>query len=534
MVTDDRRIRAGRRPGQRFIVEWHTAPKRGVMVWGATSYDCRIPLVVVEGTRTAQRYVQEILRPCSLPFMVQLDTHIFQQDNTRSHTVRRDPQTSRPPKTFGTRLDGSYGGFGGPVAPAVAGSFSGEHRTHVCLYVRPYRHLSPCYGPSNTKCWSPAIDACGVYETCIPQARHHKKERRRVGNSQRGRVVEEQRDMETFYRAGPAPGVGWRRNEGAEKPGDARESLPTSGIVQHDSHFETPEWTGSPWWEASSLTARPPCPPLPPSRGALNCPLHSSHPRDECDEGAAQSELPRSRLSRMLRSDCENAVDLGGRWPRLTGWGVNIIPLGVGTASELRFSTATSASRGGDPSVTHLSGSLLPPPPSNTSARPAHPNPPTLGRMKSMVYETPVEIEEDLLARVMVAAQQIYRTPCVMERVYRNIIRRHHALLTFYLDELGSNPCGAAPGFSHVGIVSDSAVDRRVFSGISCFSQTLHSQRIPVLVRIVCSRQSGCFMYATENTYQLSALFDLYLVSPTSSCACQRASSAYVLQPWTY
>ncbi|KAJ8891518.1 hypothetical protein PR048_004046 [Dryococelus australis] len=38
--------------------------------------------------------------------------------------------------------------------------------------------------------------------------------------------------------------------------------------------------------------------------------------------------------------------------------------------------------------------------------------------------KTPVETGEELLTRVMVAAQQIDGTPCVMERVYPNIIRR--------------------------------------------------------------------------------------------------------------
>ncbi|KAJ8877285.1 hypothetical protein PR048_021739 [Dryococelus australis] len=50
---------------------------------------------------------------------------------------------------------------------------------------------------------------------------------------------------------------------------------------------------------------------------------------------------------------------------------------------------------------------------------------PLWGRMKSTVYEIPVETDEDLLARVMVAAQQIDGTPGVMRREYRNIIRRY-------------------------------------------------------------------------------------------------------------
>ena len=48
------------------------------------------------------------------------------------------------------------------------------------------------------------------------------------------------------------------------------------------------------------------------------------------------------------------------------------------------------------------------------------------GRMKSMVYQSPVETEEELLARVMVAAQEINGAPGVMDRVYRNMIRRYN------------------------------------------------------------------------------------------------------------
>ncbi|KAJ8873993.1 hypothetical protein PR048_024833 [Dryococelus australis] len=41
-------------------------------------------------------------------------------------------------------------------------------------------------------------------------------------------------------------------------------------------------------------------------------------------------------------------------------------------------------------------------------------------------------------------------------------------ILASQLGEPGSIPNGVAPGFSHVGIVSDDAAGRRVFSGISC------------------------------------------------------------------
>ena len=46
-----------------------------------------------------------------------------------------------------------------------------------------------------------------------------------------------------------------------------------------------------------------------------------------------------------------------------------------------------------------------------------------LGRMTSLVYGTPVETEEDLVARVVVAAGQIADTPGAIEGVYQNIIR---------------------------------------------------------------------------------------------------------------
>ncbi|KAJ8895035.1 hypothetical protein PR048_000359 [Dryococelus australis] len=54
------------------------------------------------------------------------------------------------------------------------------------------------------------------------------------------------------------------RNEEARKKGVPRENPPTNGIVRHDSHMRKSGVTrpgiepGSPWWEASRLTAQPP------------------------------------------------------------------------------------------------------------------------------------------------------------------------------------------------------------------------------------------------------------------------------------
>ncbi|GFW68055.1 transposable element Tcb2 transposase [Trichonephila clavipes] len=58
------------------------------MVWGAIAYDSRSTLIVIRGTLTGQRYVDDILRPHVGPFLNGLPGTIFQQDNSRSHTAR--------------------------------------------------------------------------------------------------------------------------------------------------------------------------------------------------------------------------------------------------------------------------------------------------------------------------------------------------------------------------------------------------------------------------------------------------------------
>ncbi|UYV68433.1 hypothetical protein LAZ67_5004299, partial [Cordylochernes scorpioides] len=59
LCPDDRRKRVWRRPGQRvdpgLTVEHHTGLQKGVMVWGAISFNSRTPLVVIPVTLTAKR-----------------------------------------------------------------------------------------------------------------------------------------------------------------------------------------------------------------------------------------------------------------------------------------------------------------------------------------------------------------------------------------------------------------------------------------------------------------------------------------------
>ncbi|GFY04564.1 transposable element Tcb1 transposase [Trichonephila clavipes] len=66
----------------------HTARTAGVIVWGAIAYDSRSTLIVMRGTLTGQRYVDDILRPHVGPFLNGLPGAIFQQDNARPHTAR--------------------------------------------------------------------------------------------------------------------------------------------------------------------------------------------------------------------------------------------------------------------------------------------------------------------------------------------------------------------------------------------------------------------------------------------------------------
>ncbi|GFV62385.1 transposable element Tcb1 transposase [Trichonephila clavipes] len=95
LSADDHRTRVWRRTGQRsdpaFIVERHTAISQGVTVWGA-KWDTRSSLVVLQGTLTARRYVDDILTPIVLPMLSSRPGAIYQQDNVRPHTARLSQQ----------------------------------------------------------------------------------------------------------------------------------------------------------------------------------------------------------------------------------------------------------------------------------------------------------------------------------------------------------------------------------------------------------------------------------------------------------
>ncbi|GFW28704.1 transposable element Tcb1 transposase [Trichonephila clavipes] len=92
LATDDSCVRVWRRPSERYNFPYavlrHTARIAGVMVWEAIAYDRRSTLIVMRGTLTGQRYVDDILRPHVGPFLNGLPKAIFQKDNARPHTEK--------------------------------------------------------------------------------------------------------------------------------------------------------------------------------------------------------------------------------------------------------------------------------------------------------------------------------------------------------------------------------------------------------------------------------------------------------------
>ncbi|GFX84830.1 transposable element Tcb2 transposase [Trichonephila clavipes] len=66
----------------------------------AKAYDNRSTLIVIRGTLTGQRYVDDILRPHVGPCLNGLPGAIFQQDNARPHTARVAQDFLRPFQTL--------------------------------------------------------------------------------------------------------------------------------------------------------------------------------------------------------------------------------------------------------------------------------------------------------------------------------------------------------------------------------------------------------------------------------------------------
>ena len=89
----DGRTRVWRRRGERYvdpcIQETDHWGGGSVMIWGGISLNHRTPLVVINGNLTAQRYINEVLRPTVIPFFPRhQEVDIFQQNNARAHSAR--------------------------------------------------------------------------------------------------------------------------------------------------------------------------------------------------------------------------------------------------------------------------------------------------------------------------------------------------------------------------------------------------------------------------------------------------------------
>lgn len=63
------------------------------MVWGAINADFKSELVVIDGNLTAQRYVNEVLRPILLPL---LDGHGGRNQMTSSMTMQHHTALDSP------------------------------------------------------------------------------------------------------------------------------------------------------------------------------------------------------------------------------------------------------------------------------------------------------------------------------------------------------------------------------------------------------------------------------------------------------
>ncbi|GFX51621.1 transposable element Tcb1 transposase [Trichonephila clavipes] len=88
----DDRIRVWRHLGERMlnscVMQRHTGPAPGFIVWGGIGYHSCTPPVRIADTLNSQRYISELLEPDVFPYLQGLTTAIFQQDNARPLMAR--------------------------------------------------------------------------------------------------------------------------------------------------------------------------------------------------------------------------------------------------------------------------------------------------------------------------------------------------------------------------------------------------------------------------------------------------------------
>ncbi|GFS95305.1 transposable element Tcb1 transposase [Trichonephila clavipes] len=88
----DGRIRVWRHRGERMlnscVMHRHTGPALDIKVWGGIGYHSLTPLVGIAGTLNNQCYISDELVPVVLPYLQDLATAIFKQNNARPHVAR--------------------------------------------------------------------------------------------------------------------------------------------------------------------------------------------------------------------------------------------------------------------------------------------------------------------------------------------------------------------------------------------------------------------------------------------------------------
>ncbi|GFW64411.1 transposable element Tcb1 transposase [Trichonephila clavipes] len=70
------------------VMDRHTGPATGIMVWGGIGYHSRTPLIRIAGTLNNQHYISEMLEPDVFTYLQSLATAIFQHDNVQPHMAR--------------------------------------------------------------------------------------------------------------------------------------------------------------------------------------------------------------------------------------------------------------------------------------------------------------------------------------------------------------------------------------------------------------------------------------------------------------
>ncbi|GFU75045.1 transposable element Tcb1 transposase [Trichonephila clavipes] len=86
------RIRVWRHLGDRLLNCWvmnhHSGPAPGIMVWSGIEFLYRTPPVRFAGTLHSQPYISEVFEPVVLPYIQCFSSAIFQQHNAQPRVAR--------------------------------------------------------------------------------------------------------------------------------------------------------------------------------------------------------------------------------------------------------------------------------------------------------------------------------------------------------------------------------------------------------------------------------------------------------------